>query len=380
MDIVLESIGEELINGIARPIDVLLLQEQSSMSLTGQAFVDLLNGIYGPGTYARSFVNGATSEPNGDAGRPGLVYNTTTVQLVEEVVASAPSTARTRPAPRCAIALKPVGYDDSAIFWAYNDHYKAGNTATDQTRRNIEATNIRTGTFYGSDAAGRRCPCDLCRRLQHAEQLASRLSNAHRGRARAGQRSDQPPGNLEQQFQLRRRPHAGALQFGLRGRPDRRRHGRSLRFAARDRRIPRRRRAEHTLPARTIRSATTAPRSTRTSTTPATLILFSGVTSIHQVANPRRALARDRPHPGRGRLPASGHPGGRGGHGSGHARRRPGVQPRVVTVSNDAPCRWRPSGPMSWIIRSPLPATSSMAVLDRSRFGSGAGRRQHALS
>jgi hypothetical protein len=79
MDIVLEAIGEESINGIARPIDVLLLQEQFSMSVSTQSFVDVLNGIYGAGTYARGVINGQTSEANQDAGRPGIVYNTTTV-------------------------------------------------------------------------------------------------------------------------------------------------------------------------------------------------------------------------------------------------------------------------------------------------------------
>ena len=52
MDIVLQSIGEELRNGIAKPIDVLLLQEQYTMDITTEAFVVLLNGIYGAGTYA----------------------------------------------------------------------------------------------------------------------------------------------------------------------------------------------------------------------------------------------------------------------------------------------------------------------------------------
>jgi hypothetical protein len=153
MDIILESIGEEIRNGIDRPIDVLLLQEQYSMSQSTQAFVDLLNGIYGAGTYARSFVNGGTSEPNGDAGRPGLVYNTTTVQLVEEVsfgVVNGSNQARST----MRYALQPVGYDASTLIYAYNDHYKAGNTTSDQTRRNIEATSIRTNEFYGSDTLG----------------------------------------------------------------------------------------------------------------------------------------------------------------------------------------------------------------------------------
>src|SRR5688500_10964843 len=55
MEIVLESIGEETINGIARPIDVLLLQDQYSTDMgdyalddvATQSFVDLMNSLYG---------------------------------------------------------------------------------------------------------------------------------------------------------------------------------------------------------------------------------------------------------------------------------------------------------------------------------------------
>ena len=54
MDIVLQAIADEVTNGITTPIDVLILQEQADPNSTTQAFVDLLNGIYGAGTYARS--------------------------------------------------------------------------------------------------------------------------------------------------------------------------------------------------------------------------------------------------------------------------------------------------------------------------------------
>jgi hypothetical protein len=50
---VLEAIGQEIVNGFAKPIDVLAVQEQTSSATTTQAIVDLLNAIYGPETYAR---------------------------------------------------------------------------------------------------------------------------------------------------------------------------------------------------------------------------------------------------------------------------------------------------------------------------------------
>ena len=72
---ILEAIGDESTGGIAKPIDVLLLQEQDSSASTTQQFVNLLNGIYGSGTYARATLNGATF----GAGSPGLVYRTDSV-------------------------------------------------------------------------------------------------------------------------------------------------------------------------------------------------------------------------------------------------------------------------------------------------------------
>ena len=152
-DIVLKAIGEETRNGIAKPIDVLLLQEQYLMTTSTQSVVDVLNGIYGAGTYARGNVNGATSDSMARAGRPGVIYNTQTVQLIQEVqfgVVGGTSQARATLRYR----FRPVGYDAEADFYAYNDHYKAGTTATDETRRNFEANSIRTNATYGSNALG----------------------------------------------------------------------------------------------------------------------------------------------------------------------------------------------------------------------------------
>src|SRR5262245_11929672 len=82
MEIVLKSIGEENRNGIAKPLDILLLQEQSrSAGLpNAQAFVSLLNNVYsGQGfTYARGNLIGA-----GDSTQ-AIIYRTDTVELLDE--------------------------------------------------------------------------------------------------------------------------------------------------------------------------------------------------------------------------------------------------------------------------------------------------------
>ena len=81
MGTIVEAIGSEVRLGIAKPIDVLALQEQASSSSTTAAIVHLLNGIYGAGTYSRSFVDADTL----GAGRVGLIYNTQTLQLISSV-------------------------------------------------------------------------------------------------------------------------------------------------------------------------------------------------------------------------------------------------------------------------------------------------------
>lgn len=139
---VLEAIGNESVGGIAKPIDVLLLQEQFSMEVSAQSFVDVLNGIYGAGTYARSNLNAATSDFQGEGGGPGLVYNTQTVELVDEIrfgVVNGSNQARST----MRYQLRPVGYDSSADFYVYNNHYKASTGAANEDRRLVEATAVR---------------------------------------------------------------------------------------------------------------------------------------------------------------------------------------------------------------------------------------------
>jgi PEP-CTERM motif len=147
MDNVLQAIGDELVNGIARPIDVLILQEQDDPSTTTQEFVDLLDGLYGAGTYGRSTV---ITLPNyADNIRQTLIYNTNTLSLIDEKAFG--QTGSGKAARQTArFQLRPVGYDASADIYIYNSHYKAGTGGTNQARRDFEANTIRTD----SDALG----------------------------------------------------------------------------------------------------------------------------------------------------------------------------------------------------------------------------------
>ena len=78
---VLTAIAEEQINGVAKPIDVLLLQEQDSPGSDTQGYVNWLNSVYGPGTYARGTLSGL---PTLSQIRQTVVYNTQTVGLIAE--------------------------------------------------------------------------------------------------------------------------------------------------------------------------------------------------------------------------------------------------------------------------------------------------------
>lgn len=153
LQIVLRAIGEEEVNGIAKPIDVLLLQEQNAASSNTQTFVTYLNSIYGAGTYSRGSVNGG---PPTSTIRQTIVYNTQSVDLLAENAfgntVGGPDVAQERQTLR--YRLEPDGYDNAAEFYAYNSHYRASNTANDQLQRNVEATSIRTDATFGSDALG----------------------------------------------------------------------------------------------------------------------------------------------------------------------------------------------------------------------------------
>jgi hypothetical protein len=137
---VLEAIGNYVVNGFAKPIDVLALQEQTSSATTTQQIVNLLNSIYGAGTYARATLDGGTT--GGGGGRPGMIYNSSTIQLIgQSTVGTVDTSGQARQGLR--YQLRPVGYGPSADFYLYSNHYKAGDSEPDRDRRRVEALALR---------------------------------------------------------------------------------------------------------------------------------------------------------------------------------------------------------------------------------------------
>ena len=136
---ILEAIGNETKSGIQRPIDIMVLQEQDSVSTTTQAVVDVFNSLYGAGTYSRGTVDGATQ----GSGRPAIVYNTDTIVLLQETAINSTSTDGAARATM-RYKLRPVGYTNSdAIFYIYVSHFKASTGSDNEDRRAVEAQYIR---------------------------------------------------------------------------------------------------------------------------------------------------------------------------------------------------------------------------------------------
>ena len=100
--------------------------------------VNILNSLYGAGTYARSTVVGTSTDGTTQA----VIYNTHSVQLIGQTGIGFSSTSGpARQAMR--FEFQPVGYDGNSDFYIYSSHYKAGTASSDQTRRNAEAQQIR---------------------------------------------------------------------------------------------------------------------------------------------------------------------------------------------------------------------------------------------
>lgn len=151
VDIALQGIGEELVNGIARPADIILLQEQQRPSTTTQDLVDRLNAVYGDGFYARGFEVGATTGGSGLGAldgfeiRQAVIYRTDSVQLVAEDSFGTIS-GTNQPRETLFYQFRPVGYGADADLYIFNSHFEAGDGTGfggDLFARENEATDIR---------------------------------------------------------------------------------------------------------------------------------------------------------------------------------------------------------------------------------------------
>ncbi len=136
------AIGDDVRNGFAKPIDVLAVQEASTDGGDAGALAAILNGIYGVTSYAAAPV--PENWISGGNGLPGLVYNSASLSLLGTIAFGDVGSGSTQQ-PRSSLRyqLRPTGYDASADFYVYNNHYKSDDGSTDQARRDVEAQGVR---------------------------------------------------------------------------------------------------------------------------------------------------------------------------------------------------------------------------------------------
>ncbi len=152
-DIVFQAIGEESVNGIAKPADIILLQEQQQPDTTTQNLVQRLNAIYASQgiTYARGFrVGNSTSgsgngTPNAGELRQSVAYRTDTVSLIGETSFGDLSGGLiSQPRETLLHQFRPVGYGADADLYIFNSHFEAGDEVEDLAGRETEARQIRS--------------------------------------------------------------------------------------------------------------------------------------------------------------------------------------------------------------------------------------------
>src|SRR5690348_3791190 len=125
---VVQAMGQHHLAGNVQPVDVLALSElldtsNTTVSSTLLAFVNSLNAIYGPGTYAYSATPDPTSS-QGSNGPSGLIYKPSTIQVLGATALSySGNSAFTNPRAPMRFELEATG--SSSPFYLYVSHMKA---------------------------------------------------------------------------------------------------------------------------------------------------------------------------------------------------------------------------------------------------------------
>lgn len=121
---IFDAIGTKSVNGIAKRVDIVSLQEQTTFSgsTTASNLADELNDLYGITSYTSTLSGFGTD-------RVGFVYDTATVDLITTAVI--PITG-SRPAYR--MQFRPVGYTSTdADVYIYATHFQAGSAVSTRT-------------------------------------------------------------------------------------------------------------------------------------------------------------------------------------------------------------------------------------------------------
>ncbi len=159
LDTVLEAIGQQNVNGLTQKFDILALQETTRNTTTIAPIVLDLNTYYGAGVYAMSSYQATVSRNNPGFGNGpnGLIYNTTTLQLIASVGIGTPQGATNGEYRQIVrYEFQPVGGTEANDFYVYVSHMKSsasGTTAEVQLARNREAAIMRSDVMTLSPTA-----------------------------------------------------------------------------------------------------------------------------------------------------------------------------------------------------------------------------------
>jgi hypothetical protein len=144
-DTVLQAIGEDNVDGITGPVDILGLEETTSNSSSVAPIVADLNSDYANVHYAMSTYQATQSGSNTNGNGPNaLVYNADTLTLLASVGVGTPQGAingEFRQVVR--YEFQPAGGTAAQDFYVYVCDARAGTPAIDATDRAEEATIIR---------------------------------------------------------------------------------------------------------------------------------------------------------------------------------------------------------------------------------------------
>lgn len=133
---VLQQIGNEIVNGIARPIDVLVVEEQADAAAVAN-LAATMNSLYGAGTYVAAPYVGQSS----GSGLPAMVYRASSVSLIGPAVNFGTVSTSGNARQTIRYQLRLAGYDSTADLYLYASHFKAN--PEDAARRNVEAQTNR---------------------------------------------------------------------------------------------------------------------------------------------------------------------------------------------------------------------------------------------
>ena len=161
---VVQAIGLHHLGTNAQPADVMSCEELNSTTLSN--FVVQLNNIYGAGTYTYD----TTTDLNTGGGPDGLIYRTSTVQVVsaramktgQTVLLQSNGIYTTAHSPGGGVngvtrapmvyQLRPVGYGTTNDFYMYVSHARSTSDDSEGDARYAEAQAVRSDAKYNLPA------------------------------------------------------------------------------------------------------------------------------------------------------------------------------------------------------------------------------------